>query len=74
MATTKPDPIPDTYRRVTPALVVNGGVKALEFYAEVLGATERMKGMDYSEPSRDASQTMCIRRLSAKRKSRPVCF
>jgi PhnB protein len=43
MSTTKPDPIPDTYRRVTPALVVNGGVKALEFYAEVLGATERMR-------------------------------
>jgi PhnB protein len=43
MSTTKPDPIPDTYRRVTPALVVNGGVKALEFYSEVLGATERMR-------------------------------
>jgi PhnB protein len=43
MSTTKPDPIPDTYRRVTPALVVNRGVKALEFYAEVLGATERMR-------------------------------
>jgi PhnB protein len=43
MSTTKPDPIPDTYRRVTPALVVNGGVKALEFYAEVFGATERMR-------------------------------
>jgi PhnB protein len=43
MSTTKPDPIPDMYRRVTPALVVNGGVKALEFYAEVFGATERMR-------------------------------
>src|SRR4029450_3016492 len=43
MSTTKPDPIPDTYRRVTPALVVDGGVKALEFYAEVFGATERMR-------------------------------
>jgi PhnB protein len=43
MSTTKPDPIPDTYRRVTPSLVVNGGVKALEFYAEVFGATERMR-------------------------------
>jgi PhnB protein len=43
MSTTKPDPIPDTYRRVTPAQVVNGGVKALAFYAEVFGATERMR-------------------------------
>jgi PhnB protein len=43
MSTTKPNPIPDTYRRVTPSLVVNGGVKALEFYAEVFGATERMR-------------------------------
>jgi PhnB protein len=43
MSTTKPDPIPRTYRRVTPSLVVKGGVKALEFYAEVFGATERMR-------------------------------
>jgi PhnB protein len=41
--TTKPKPIPDAYRRVTPCLVVQGGVKALEFYAEVFGATERMR-------------------------------
>ena len=40
---TKPKPIPDTYRRVTPCLVVQSGVKALEFYAEVFGATERMR-------------------------------
>jgi PhnB protein len=39
----QPNPIPDSYRRVTPALVVNGGAKALEFYAEVFGATERMR-------------------------------
>ncbi len=43
MSPTKPNPIPDRYRRVTPALVVNGGVQALEFYAEVFGATERMR-------------------------------
>jgi PhnB protein len=43
MSTTKPDPIPRTYRRVTPSLVVKGGVKALEFYAEVFGAIERMR-------------------------------
>jgi PhnB protein len=41
--TTKPKPIPDTYRRVTPCLVVQGGVKALEFYAAVFGATERTR-------------------------------
>ena len=41
--TTKPKPIPDTYRRVTPCLVVQGGAKSLEFYAEVFGATERMR-------------------------------
>jgi len=40
--TTKPKPIPDTYRRVTPCLVVQGGLKALEFYAEVFQAAERM--------------------------------
>ena len=41
--TTKPKPIPDSYRRVTPCLIVQGGVKALEFYAEVFGAAERMR-------------------------------
>jgi PhnB protein len=39
----KPNPIPDRYRRVTPALIVNGGTKALAFYADVFGATERMR-------------------------------
>lgn len=39
----RPRPIPDTYRRVTPALVVDGAAKALEFYAEVFGATERTR-------------------------------
>ena len=38
-----PKPIPDTYRRITPTLIVDGGIKALEFYAEVFGATERMR-------------------------------
>lgn len=41
--THKPQPIPDRYRRVTPALVVEGAAKALAFYAEVFGATERMR-------------------------------
>jgi PhnB protein len=40
---TKPKPIPDAYRRVTPCLVVQGADKALEFYAEAFGATERMR-------------------------------
>jgi PhnB protein len=42
-ATSRPRPIPDAYRRVTPCLVVQGGAKALEFYAQVFGATERMR-------------------------------
>jgi hypothetical protein len=42
MSTTTPNPLPDSYRRVTPCLVVQGAAKALEFYAEVFGATERM--------------------------------
>ena len=40
-STAKPSPIPTTYRRVTPCLVVRGAAKALEFYAEVFQATER---------------------------------
>jgi PhnB protein len=43
MTSTKPDPIPASYRRVTPCLIVRGGDKALEFYAAVFGATERMR-------------------------------
>lgn len=43
MATPTPNPIPDRYRRVTPALIVEGAGRALEFYAEVFGATERMR-------------------------------
>ena len=40
---TKPDPIPAGYRRVTPCLVVRGAAAALDFYAAVFGATERMR-------------------------------
>jgi PhnB protein len=39
----KPNPIPTRYRRITPALVVNGGNQALEFYCDVFGATERIR-------------------------------
>lgn len=42
-APARPDPIPDSYRRVTPCLTVQGAGKALEFYAAVFGATERMR-------------------------------
>ena len=42
-ATSKPQPIPDRYRRVTPALVVDGAAKALDFYVAVFGATERTR-------------------------------
>jgi PhnB protein len=42
-AAATPSPIPDTYRRVTPCLVVQGASAALDFYADVFGATERMR-------------------------------
>lgn len=47
-STPTPQAIPDRYRRVTPALVVDGAARALEFYAEVFDATERMRvpGLD----------------------------
>ena len=32
-APARPDPIPGSYRRVTPCLTVHGAGKALEFYA-----------------------------------------
>ncbi len=41
--TNAPKPIPDTYRRVTPVVVVNDAAMALEFYGEVFGATERVR-------------------------------
>ena len=34
-------PIPDEYPQVTPYLCVDGAGAAIEFYREVLGATER---------------------------------
>ena len=42
-ASASPSPIPDSYRRVTPCLTVRGAGRALEFYAAVFGATERMR-------------------------------
>ena len=39
----KTNAIPDRYRRMTPALVVDEAAKALEFYAAVFNATERLR-------------------------------
>lgn len=36
-------PIPEGYQRVIPYLIINGAGAAIEFYGEVLGATERMR-------------------------------
>jgi PhnB protein len=36
-------PIPDGYPRVTPYLAIDGAAKAIDFYKDVLGATERMR-------------------------------
>ena len=36
-------PIPDGYPRVSPYLVVDGAADAIDFYTQVLGATERMR-------------------------------
>jgi PhnB protein len=38
-----PKPIPDAYPRVSPHLSVAGASEAIAFYAEVLGAKERMR-------------------------------
>lgn len=37
------NPIPDGYPRVTPYLYLDGASEAIEFYCDVLGATERMR-------------------------------
>ena len=37
-------PIPEGYPRLTPYLCVDGAAKAIEFYTQVLGATEKMNG------------------------------
>jgi PhnB protein len=44
----KVDPIPSEYPRVTPYLSVDGAADAIDFYRDVLGATERgrMAGPD----------------------------
>jgi PhnB protein len=42
-ASARPNPIPDSYRRITPSLTVQGAARALEFYGAVFGASERMR-------------------------------
>ena len=37
------NPIPDDYPRITPYLCVDGAAEAIDFMAEVFGATERMR-------------------------------
>jgi PhnB protein len=39
----KVKPVPDGYHSVTPYLIVDGGAKAIDFYKQVFGATERMR-------------------------------
>jgi PhnB protein len=41
--TSKVKPIPDGYHSITPYLVVDGAVKAIDFYKKVFGATELMR-------------------------------
>ena len=36
-------PVPEGYHSVTPYLIVNGAVNALEFYKKVFGATEKFR-------------------------------
>jgi PhnB protein len=39
----KVKPIPDGYSAITPYLVVEGAARAIDFYKQVFGATERMR-------------------------------
>ncbi|WP_354638126.1 VOC family protein [Kitasatospora camelliae] len=36
-------PVPEDYPRITPYLCIDGAAAAIDFYTEVLGATERMR-------------------------------
>jgi PhnB protein len=46
--------IPEGYHAVTPYLIVNGGAKAIEFYARAFGAIERERMQDQSGKVRHA--------------------
>jgi PhnB protein len=37
------DPVPEGYPRVMPYLIVDGGSEAIDFYTQVLGASERVR-------------------------------
>ena len=39
----KVNPIPTEYPRLTPYLSIDGAAKAIDFYSDILGATERMR-------------------------------
>ena len=41
--TTKPKPIPDGYHTFTPYLIVKGAARAIDFYKQAFGATERCR-------------------------------
>lgn len=43
MSDNKVKPIPEGYHSVTPYLSVNGAARAIEFYKEAFGATERFR-------------------------------
>jgi PhnB protein len=43
MSKGKVKPVPDGYHSATPYLIVDGAAKALDFYKQVFGATERMR-------------------------------
>jgi PhnB protein len=39
----KVKPVPAGYRNVTPYLIINGAARALDYYKQIFGATERMR-------------------------------
>ena len=57
-------PVPEGYHTVTPYIIVDGGAKALDFYARAFGATERLRipgagGRSATPRSRSAIPTSC---------------
>jgi PhnB protein len=56
-------PIPDGYHSVTPYLIVNGGAKALDFYARAFGAVEHERMQDPTGKVRHAEIAIGTSRL-----------
>lgn len=56
-------PVPDGYHTVTPYLIVNGGGKALDFYARAFGAVERDRMQDSTGKVRHAELTVGTSRI-----------